>query len=257
MGSIVTSKCCIIYDISRLYARRNAQRATGIDRVDINYAIHFLNSRDHEIFFGIQGKERFSLLSTDACAPWLKLLYGQWCQNVPRHDDYDRALEIIESHARSVEKATYDPLLTSIRTPFDRRVYINTSHHGISRSEISISLFNYYARTVFYFIHDIIPITFPEYVRPSDPEIHRQRLRNIARFDPHIIVNSEHTKREISAFCHSEGLQLPRLHVIHIGVEPSFRMHSQTSASELAAPSFVAVGTIEPRKNHITLLHVW
>lgn len=40
----------IIYDITRLYVRRNETTPTGIDRVDIHYVLYLLKSKIEVIF---------------------------------------------------------------------------------------------------------------------------------------------------------------------------------------------------------------
>lgn len=46
----------IIYDITRLYVRRNETTPTGIDRVDIHYVLHLLKSKIEVIF--VRGEKR-------------------------------------------------------------------------------------------------------------------------------------------------------------------------------------------------------
>jgi glycosyltransferase involved in cell wall biosynthesis len=65
------------------------------------------------------------------------------------------------------------------------------------------------------------------------------------------VVNSAATRDSLLPFLHEAGREVPVL-VAPLGVR------SIAPAAEPAeAPYFVYVGTIEPRKNHLLLLHIW
>ena len=69
-----------------------------------------------------------------------------------------------------------------------------------------------------------------------------------------LILNSQCTQREMIAFAKTEGLAVPEHIVIPLGAD---NLPAPEDAAPLAEPYFVMLGTIDPRKNHLFLLHVW
>jgi glycosyltransferase involved in cell wall biosynthesis len=103
-------------------------------------------------------------------------------------------------------------------------------------------------------VHDLIPIEFPEYARPSGAALHRQRMRTVADLADAVIVNSAATGRSFAAFAEAAG-RTPAIHVALLGTEQLPAAGPETMAD--TRPYFICVGTIEPRKNHLLLLHLW
>ena len=106
-----------------------------------------------------------------------------------------------------------------------------------------------------YLIHDLIPITHPEYCRPSEPAKHAIRMRAALRTAHAVIVNSRATGAELKEFARQEGLAMPEMLVAHLGIEKLAA--GAVAASPWQAPYFLCIGTIEARKNHILLLRAW
>ena len=69
------------------------------------------------------------------------------------------------------------------------------------------------------FIHDLIPIEFPEYARPQHAEIHMHRVRTAAALSDAIIVNSHATASSLSPYLAEAGRSPPVL-VAPLGVQP-------------------------------------
>lgn len=106
------------------------------------------------------------------------------------------------------------------------------------------------------FIHDLIPIDFPEYQRPDEKAFHEVRMRLTLRHAAALIVNSRCTASAIERFARKERLSVPPVLVAPLG-------HNLPPPADTALPPglrlpyFVALGTIEPRKNHLLLLALW
>ncbi len=109
------------------------------------------------------------------------------------------------------------------------------------------------------FIHDTIPCDFPEYCREHEGAKHLLKLRNAFRYGTHLVVNSEYTARQLEYW--RKILDAPELPVavIPIGVDPGVLEHAKYEAPPFPPkrPYFVVLGTIEPRKNHALLIHLW
>ncbi|HET7317180.1 MAG TPA: glycosyltransferase family 1 protein, partial [Sphingomicrobium sp.] len=69
-----------------------------------------------------------------------------------------------------------------------------------------------------------------------------------------VIGNSRATLDELAEFAAAEGLPMPASHAAPLGVD-LLPTHPATELS--GKPTFVALGTIEGRKNHLLLLTIW
>jgi glycosyltransferase involved in cell wall biosynthesis len=109
---------------------------------------------------------------------------------------------------------------------------------------------------VLVFIHDLIPIDFPEYQRPAEKDFHVKRVKLTLRHAAGLIVNSQCTESAVLRFAERENLTVPPILVAPLGHNlPVYESSFQPSG--LRKPYFVALGTIEPRKNHLLLLALW
>jgi glycosyltransferase involved in cell wall biosynthesis len=102
------------------------------------------------------------------------------------------------------------------------------------------------------FVHDLIPIEFPEYGRPLQAELHARRMQTVAAMAEAVVVNSNATAQALRPFLDQAGRAPPVL-VAPLGVQPASRAEERV----IPGPYFVYLSTIEPRKNHLMLLHVW
>jgi glycosyltransferase involved in cell wall biosynthesis len=106
------------------------------------------------------------------------------------------------------------------------------------------------------FIHDLIPIEFPEYQRPAEKNFHVKRVCLTLRHAAGLIVNSQCTESAVRRFAQKEGLPVPPVLVAPLGHNLPF-LEDQHETAGLRPTYFVALGTIEPRKNHLLLLALW
>lgn len=169
--------------------------------------------------------------------------------------------KISASPSNSALEGRIDPeLINKVNAGEGTATYLNCSHHGLLEQDIFINLRNVLGCRILFYIHDLIPIDFSEYVREGDSETHTRRMHHAAVFADVILVNSEFTRKRFLTFCKDESLEAPPCEVLVIGVEPTFiSLAKKQSASEMAVeqPYFITIGTIEPRKNHLLLLNVW
>jgi glycosyltransferase involved in cell wall biosynthesis len=135
-------------------------------------------------------------------------------------------------------------------------VYLNTSHGRLFRRAVSRWLGHSGIGGVF-FVHDLIPLEFPEFNRPQEPARHALRLETVAAHARQIIVNSAATRAALLRHLRQLARPVPPIEVLHLGVERRFSEEVQLSRLAPTVPYFVVLGTIEPRKNHLLLLQVW
>jgi glycosyltransferase involved in cell wall biosynthesis len=223
----------ILFDISRLYYRRLTRRLpTGIDRVGLEYIRHYGNRARAMLGAGPfvsvlsvpdSGRAFRALLETGATRGELAALAGKaylrWWAG----------------------PGTADALL------------LNTSHTGLHRARYALSLRRRGARPVF-FVHDLIPITHPEYCRRGERDRHISRMRTAVTVGRGIIVPSRYTLETLARFCGEAGLELPPAVVAPLA---STLPRLAPGPRPLAQPYFAVVGTVEPRKNHALLLELW
>lgn len=136
------------------------------------------------------------------------------------------------------------------------RCYLNSSHTQLENIERFLWTSSSAIKCVF-FIHDLIPIDYPEFVSPPSCARHEGRLHTVAQLASAIIVNSNYTRRSVEKHLSVKNLPVPPIAVNPLGVSEWFSRSNDLDILKPAVPYFVAVSTIEPRKNFIFLFAVW
>ena len=225
-----------LLDVSRLVWRVWGDRLpTGIDRVCLEYAEHF-GPRSQAV---VQFKG-----STFVFDP----------------DDSDRLFSILlrgfGNRARLSLLLGLGPaawLKARRAAPRRGMLYLNVGHTGLDRPELPAWVAQNELRAI-HLIHDLIPITHPQFCRPGEMEKHERRMSNALTSASGIIGNSQATLDELSEFARVRALPMPpTVAALISGHRPS----SNFVPSTLDKPYFVTLGTIEGRKNHILLLELW
>jgi glycosyltransferase involved in cell wall biosynthesis len=223
----------VILDVSRSMLHAwIGQQATGIDRVELEYVRHFRNTgramvrfRHRWVCFGeADTRKLFDLLLQDEPASRIRL---GWL--------------------------AVKGYLLSWRAPQARDVLINTAHLGLDDRTYAGKVRRRGLRAV-YFLHDLIPITHPEYCGPRAPAAHHRRMSTILESASAVLVNSTGTGRELQEYAVRKGGKAPRWRMAPLG--PG-RLCLPAGPRPLAEPYFVMLSTIEPRKNHLLLLEIW
>jgi glycosyltransferase involved in cell wall biosynthesis len=132
-------------------------------------------------------------------------------------------------------------------------VLLNTGHTGLHEDAYVSMLRKLGVRPVFV-VHDLIPITHPEYCRVGEDEKHRRRMQHVLSLGYGVVANSQATLDDLSQFAAKSQLPMPPAVVGLLAPGPA---HCVASACPVDAPYFVVLSTIEPRKNHVLLLQVW
>ena len=103
-------------------------------------------------------------------------------------------------------------------------------------------------------LHDLIPITHPEYCVPGMAARHERRVDTLLATAACIVTNSMATLESLRAHGARIGRPLPPSLACPIAPR---RLPPGDTTSPLASPYFVMIGTIEPRKNHLLVLQIW
>ena len=137
--------------------------------------------------------------------------------------------------------------------PSSHKVLINVTHSGLQNKNYQKKVQSLQWRG-FYFLHDLIPLDYPEYSRPGVQEEHKQRLKAMLQPENAILVNSRDTEQGLMAYAIQRQLALPPVRVAHLAAA---KLPAGADTPLLPGPYFVVLGTIEARKNHLMLLQVW
>jgi glycosyltransferase involved in cell wall biosynthesis len=132
------------------------------------------------------------------------------------------------------------------------RFWLNPGHTGLDAPEVAIWARRRHLRPI-HLVHDLIPITHPQFCREGEDERHRRRMRTVLDTASGVVTNSAHTLEALREFAAAEKRPLPPVAVAWPGTSVL------PSVSEIhgAEPTFVVLGTIEGRKNHALLLSLW
>jgi len=247
----------MMIDITRLAAwALGGKLATGIERVSLEYARHFgararalLRTPGRWVAFG----------SRDSRLVFESLLAAKGSR-----------LDLLGTIARGYALGWQPPM---------RSILLNADYNGREIPGYAARLRRRGLRPVF-FVHDMIPFTSPEFCRLTAPlsirrclalspaarrelrrreatealDSHHRRMRAILAAAAGIVVSTEDTRRALERYAAAAGLACPRCTAAPLAAA---RLPQPSPASPLAHPYFVALSTIQPRKNHILLLRLW
>jgi glycosyltransferase involved in cell wall biosynthesis len=229
----------IAIDVTRLVGRYQQGRLpTGVDRVSLAYVRHFRERAVAKLSLrGLSGlvKPALSQALFDILLTW-------------------QPSDLAQRELKSLLYRCGWSTLTQIHW---RGLWLfNTSHQGLESFFYTRDLL-WHAHRPVYFLHDLIPITHPQFCRLDEASKHQARLRHMLAWGRGLIVNSQDTKQQLQWYAQEAKLKLPPVKVARLGSEVSgkFAFISQRASAE--SPYFLAIGTVEPRKNIPLLMRVW
>jgi glycosyltransferase involved in cell wall biosynthesis len=247
----------ITLDVSRLVLRfLEKMDPTGVDRVTLAYVQHFSKALP---------------LTTRALIRW-RGLSGIF--SVARSQELFALL--LRGHRDAGAEMTACLLRGMVSTWFNgngsRSLLLQTAHQDVESAAFWRNLRWHGLRPVF-FVHDLIPLTHPQFCREGDEALHRERLL-LMRQGVGLMTNSQASKSALDSFYIDVGYSTPPIIVGALGCDTStpklianepdsmpaigqFPSINQKKNSLREPAYFVCLGTIEPRKNHRLLLDVW
>ncbi len=270
----------VAIDLTRLITRLKHPSPTGIDRVDLAYARHFLAQGEGPRFGLVSTALGPRLLPRSAALKVVDRVVAGWIEDVAAEDDPAyRALRArlgdplpvgegtgssagaIRRAASGRRRAFAETELLALRAPDARRtlppgsLYLHTSHLRLDKPGRFDWLYDRADVAPVFFVHDLIPIEYPEYGRPGEAARHAERMLTVGRHARAVIVNSGDVGARFSTHLARLGRPVPPVTVAWLGIEPAF--HGASGEDPPARPVFVAVSTVEPRKNYHFLLTLW
>ena len=233
----------IVLDLSRLLARLLRTTPTGVDRVELAYAQTLLRMAPERLSFGARfPRGMYGRLDPAAVRRFVEHTAALWQE--PHRITRGQLRPIAARHLLALRPR-------HIPRRRGGRVFLQTSPHQMEREERMARILAREDARFITMVHDLIPITHPEYVRPESETSHRRRIATIERLADGVITNSAATRDALIAVMGAE--RVPPIAVAHLGTD----LYERVAPRPSERPYFVCVATIEARKNHLLLLNIW
>src|SRR5215203_3904700 len=167
----------LLIDVSRLIGRTLRGRLpTGIDRVCLAYVEHF--GRGARAVVQWRGWRRIGSLEAS------QQLFELLLKGEPGRL-HEAARLIVTGFLRRTQ---------AVGCP--GAIYLNVGHTGLEAAGLVQWLQQTQARPV-YMVHDLIPLTHPEYCRPGEAARHGARMENVLRTGAAVLANSQETLKDL------------------------------------------------------------
>jgi glycosyltransferase involved in cell wall biosynthesis len=186
-----------------------------------------------------------------------RLIANSPTQTGPVASEQSRSYEVISAVSRMLNQlACGSGRLASSVLPRGS-LYVNTGQIGIASPVLLFWLRRRPDVKPVFMLHDTIPIDLAEFVPPSSPAFHQSMIASTARHAAGLIVTTDAAESSIRRELKRCGRADIPIFSENPPVTPIFALGADHDAELDGVPYFVITGTIEPRKNHLFLLHVW
>ncbi|MEO0937505.1 MAG: glycosyltransferase family 1 protein [Pseudomonadota bacterium] len=250
-----------LLDLTRLI-RRAGRVMTGVDRVEFAY-LQALSAGSVPCWGLVRTRLGYVLLPPDALPEVAARLQGTLPWPAPTglsrlargHSPVQRAAL---TFIRSV--ATWRGVPALLGRKLSRQLPEGTDYFNIGHSNLTdrvLSAAKALGGRSHVFIHDVIPIDFPQYQRAETVRTFEAKLRRVQANADTVICNSADTAQRTAQIMGAWG-DAPRIIVSHLGTNLTAPAPAEVPDGLIPpGPFFVTLGTIEPRKNHALLLDIW
>jgi glycosyltransferase involved in cell wall biosynthesis len=270
----------IVYDITHLQSRTSFETPSGIDRIDLAFGRHFSSERKIEAC--IQYAWNYPTVREpgrlDDLVRRLEARWGERSlleQDVKFKETKDwiigtrpkasgslsperkKALNQICNDAKLYMERFY-PAGLRRRPVAQDAIYLNIAQHLVQYEVFFSWLAVRPDVSAVFFLHDLIPLDFPEYWRERHRELFDRRVKTIFRRASALITSSASVRDR--ALEEMEARKIARVPIYCAALpSPTEIVLPQSDEDDAlqSQPYFVVLGTIEPRKNHSLLLNVW
>nr|WP_255568609.1 glycosyltransferase family 1 protein [Neoroseomonas alba] len=241
-------------DVSRFLACGRRRAPSGIDRVEAAYAAQWLARGPAEVTFCARGPwGGYAALPHGLVADFAALLTHGWTGGPKAEATRQAAFRLGRKALMQATIGRGRSRLAQIMARERRTLFLLVSHRLMEKAEPIAALRDQGAAFI-PLVHDLIPATHPEYARPGVAMQHLRRLETVASLASGIIVNSAATAAVLQPHLVRQA-NPPAVVVAPLGID--MPMPVPDRAVQPDGPYFVSIGTIEPRKNHLLLLHLW
>ncbi len=269
----------IIFDLTHLVSRLPKLTSTGIDRIDLAYAAHFTEpgGMTAGLHYGFWRPHLFSVEQARELVGLSRSLWLPEAGDAPR-STFSAVLKWLAtaphpglqrpdlhlrwpytSHAKRRLHQYRGRILnnTSLSVP-DHAIYLNVAQHLFEHPIFFQWLKRRDDLCKVFMIHDLLPVDYPEFFFSASLSIFRRRLATAFLHADAFVVSTHAVERRLEQELCRQG---SRLRPIHVQPFPS-PLEAKEPAPDSAGlarghPYFVMLATVEPRKNHLLLLHAW
>lgn len=248
-------------DLTRLVSRLGRGPLTGVDRVEMAY-LEALLGQPAALFALVRTGAGFVLLDRNGAAGVAALVRGERAlgpadllgrltrRGAPlcaRAEATVRRLALARCPVPLLGRMLRRHLAAGVR-------YLNVGHANLSDS-VMVAVRRVPGAKIAVLMHDTIPLDYPEFTRAGIPAVFGRKLAVVARHADRVIFSSEDARARALRHFARAG-RVPEAIVAALGV-PVPVPGVLPAGLDASVPYFVALGTIEPRKNHALLLDMW
>jgi glycosyltransferase involved in cell wall biosynthesis len=252
---------CHVYDITDFISfLRNHERLTGIQRVQYFLISHFLNNNENNAY--ISGnitfcyldakKNLFKAIHIHELATLLEII----SRNEIRRKDLDNALDHIEKSSITAAFSEGDSFVILGAFWVVRNIHFYI--YKLKKAGVKIGVY----------VHDLIPITHPEFVEENTRIAHVDSFKSLLPLCDFIMTVSGFVENEVRSILSVEmdreiftapvrlGHALPE-HIEDLNEINADDNSFSESGYSIPKDYVLTVGTIEGRKNHLLLINIW
>lgn len=250
----------ILYDLTRLIGARSRAAGSGVDRIDLALVEAFVERHGPRCLFIAQLAPGTTLLPPSAALRFVAALRDRWTHGTEASATPGRVWL-----ARAAAAGRAHLALGALRRPMaEGMTYVNGGHSGLLTRPGMLQRLDSedrMQRTIY--LHDFIPIDYPEYQTPASVNRFQRFIDEAFARPVRVLVNSDDTAAQVMRRADARNWALTGIHtvmpyLVATGTPDSARARPAVRALlEGGRPWFIVVGTIEPRKNHLLLLHLW
>ncbi|MDF2120191.1 glycosyltransferase family 1 protein [Roseiarcaceae bacterium H3SJ34-1] len=272
-------------DVTRLFIGALRRTPRGIDRVEFEYAKHFFAPGRDDCVGVLAAPWGTRIFDAERVRRGLVLLADMWRETIDIEADtaWLQLLDILHrAQGGSPPAPAPPPLLDRIfgSGPIKlvqlgvvaqsygesaaKQLPQGVVYLNVGQSGLAVPLFQRWLtkrpdlKSIF-MLHDVIPITSPEFVSVREAKMHAVMVDQTARHAHGLIVTTAAAREPIVAELARCGKGDMPILTLPLPIPSVFSTYV-TAAEErelLSKPYFVICGAIEPRKNHALLLNIW
>jgi glycosyltransferase involved in cell wall biosynthesis len=247
----------VLFDLTRLLLLSRRSFGTGVDRIDLAIGRGLAERFGENCLFVHAASGGPLLLPHAAGAAFLDDLWARW------HGKGERPRRVMRLISRIMADRARN-LFIKLNGRLGADVtYVNASHAGLPQRRGALAALDpgrHMQRLAY--LHDLIPIEFPEYQTAGTAERFCLFLDELTAAPVRLLTNSADTARRVTRHAARMGWPvtnamplIPRLTPCDSPPVP-IRLPVKRLLDD-PRPYCVVIGTIEPRKNHLLLLHLW
>jgi glycosyltransferase involved in cell wall biosynthesis len=272
----------ILYDATHLIHRYAYDAPSGIDRVDLAYGRHF-GLKQGRIAAGLHyGNVKPQVLEPFRVAEAVRKLEDRWRETTQLADDHTFKLAKqwlqgkpitkpanVESPAATLHKKfnigvlpffryakrqSHSPDATAIP---EGAIYLNIAQHAMEHAEFFAWLNNRSDLQRVFFLHDLLPLDYPEFWWSKHEALFERRIKVMAEHASALITSSKAVRARAKIEMARRGK--PDIPIFALPLPSPIEMIGDPpTPSELGKTAyFLMIGTIEARKNHVLILNIW